>query len=93
MARSGYAKGANKGHVTEQKERPARPAAKKMVRLLCTRNTERQREIWRKEGKQKHLVTTRIYFYTHTILFCFCSFVFASPPPNIGCFQTYDTGT
>lgn len=31
MARSGYAKGANKGHVTEAKERPARPAAKKMV--------------------------------------------------------------
>ena len=31
MARSGYAKGASKGKATEQRERPARPAAKKMV--------------------------------------------------------------
>lgn len=45
MARSGYAKGANKGHVTEQKERPARPAAKKMVRVY-----KKHREKWRKEG-------------------------------------------
>ena len=72
MARSGYAKGANKGHVTEQKERPARPAAKKMVRLLCVQETQRDREKYgAKEGKQTHLVTTRIYFYTHTIVFVF----------------------
>lgn len=31
MARSGYAKGANSGHVTQEKARPARPASKKMV--------------------------------------------------------------
>lgn len=31
MARTGYAKGLNGGHPTEQRERPARPAAKKMV--------------------------------------------------------------
>lgn len=32
MARTGYAKGANKGHVTEQGKLKPRPASKKMVR-------------------------------------------------------------
>lgn len=31
MARSGLAQGANKGHVTEQRDRPKREAAKKAV--------------------------------------------------------------
>jgi len=45
MARSGYAKGASKGKATEQRERPARPAAKKMVaskRSLLAREIARE---------------------------------------------------
>ena len=45
MARSGYAKGANKGKATEQRERPARPAAKKMVCQKRNRNRNSEMEL------------------------------------------------
>lgn len=34
MAKSGLAKGINKGHVTTERARPVRPDAKKMVRCV-----------------------------------------------------------
>uniref|UniRef100_A0A7S1VQD2 60S ribosomal protein L36 n=1 Tax=Grammatophora oceanica TaxID=210454 RepID=A0A7S1VQD2_9STRA len=45
MARTGYAKGgANKGHITQQRDRPARSVAKKMV---ASKRTKLAREIAR----------------------------------------------
>ncbi len=35
MTRSGLAKGANKGHITEKRERIARPSQSKGVSLQC----------------------------------------------------------
>uniref|UniRef100_A0A7S1E222 60S ribosomal protein L36 n=1 Tax=Thalassionema nitzschioides TaxID=33649 RepID=A0A7S1E222_9STRA len=37
MAKTGYAKGANSGHVNQQRARPARPASKKMVASARTK--------------------------------------------------------
>uniref|UniRef100_A0A7S1GHT8 60S ribosomal protein L36 n=1 Tax=Cyclophora tenuis TaxID=216820 RepID=A0A7S1GHT8_CYCTE len=44
MARTGYAQGVNRGHVTQQRARPERPAAKKMV---ASKKTKLCREIAR----------------------------------------------
>eukprot|EP00970_Alexandrium_tamarense_P012624 scaffold3010_cov198-Alexandrium_tamarense.AAC.8 len=42
MARSGFAKGANKGHITEQKERAARPSQSKGERGFIGGHGERR---------------------------------------------------
>ena len=53
MARSGLAKGANKGHITEQRERAPRPSRSKGVsRTLYCYNGERK--LARSETLRRH---------------------------------------